>query len=316
MHNSLKKRVHDILENESGDFLGWTVTIFLILLIVLNVLIVVFETVEGVKAQYGELFWRFELFSLAVFTVEYGVRLWACNAEERFAQPLKGRLLYIITPLALVDLVAILPTWITLMLPIGLVDFLALRVLRLVRVFRVFKLGHYNHSLTKVKRVISAQKRELFVVAFVAFVVLIVASCLMYYVENPAQPDSFPNIPAAMWWGVETLTTIGYGDVVPITPLGKLTGSLIALMGVALFAIPAGILSFGFYEEFHKHQEKDKPASQSRFQCTGIADEIKKAAELRDSDILTQLEFEDYKKQLLRSANVESCGNLDNDRNN
>jgi voltage-gated potassium channel len=164
--------------------------------------------------------------------------------------------------------------------------------------------------------VISAQKRELFVVAFVAFVVLIVASSLMYYMENPAQPDSFPNIPAAMWWGVETLTTIGYGDVVPITPIGKLTGSLIALMGVALFAIPAGILSFGFYEEFHKHQEKDEPASQSRFQCTSIADEIKKAAELRDSDILTQLEFEDYKKQLLRSANVEYCGNLDNDRNN
>jgi voltage-gated potassium channel len=128
-----------------------------------------------------------------------------------------------------------------LFLPIG-VDFLFLRALRLFRVFRVFKLGHYSDSLATIKRVVAAKSGKLFIVAFTAVIVLIVASSAMYYVEFASQSSTFASIPEAMWWGVETLTTVGYGDIVPVTPFGKSMGTVIAVMGIALFALPAEYL--------------------------------------------------------------------------
>ena len=313
---SKKARIHATLDNQSHNTVGWVIEVFFIVLIVANVLIVILETVQGINLQFSKLFWTIEIVSLGVFTVEYCLRLWCCTAEDRYSAPIKGRILYIITPLALIDLAAILPTYLSLLfLPIG-VDFLFLRALRLFRVLRVFKLGHYSDSLATIKRVVAVKSGELFIVAFTAVIVLIVASSAMYYVEFASHSSTFTSIPDAMWWGVETLTTVGYGDMVPVTPVGKAMGAVIAVMGIALFALPAGILGSGFYEEFQKRREKDAPASQSQFLCTSIADEIKKAAELRDSGIITLLEFEDYKKQLLRSVEATQYGNLESDRSN
>jgi voltage-gated potassium channel len=206
---SKKAKIHATLDNESHNTLGWVIEVFFIVLIVANVLIVILETVQGIDLQYDELFKTIEYVSLGVFTFEYSLRLWCCTAEDRYSAPIKGRLLYIITPLALIDLAAILPTYLTLvLLPIG-VDFLFLRALRLFRVFRVLKLGHYSDSLTMIKRVVAAKSGELFVVAFTAVIVLIVPSSAMYYVEFASRSPTFTSIPAAMWWGVETLTTVG-----------------------------------------------------------------------------------------------------------
>jgi len=305
---SKKAKIHATLDNQSHNVVGWVIEVFFIVLIVANVLIVILETVQGINLQFSKLFQTIEIVSLGVFTVEYSLRLWCCTAEDQYSAPIKGRFLYIITPLALIDLAAILPTYLSLvLLPIG-VDFLFLRALRLFRVFRVFKLGHYSDSLATIKRVVAAKSGELFIVAFTAVIVLIVASSAMYYVDVTAQGHTFTSIPEAMWWGVETLTTVGYGDIVPGTAAGKALGAVIAVMGVALFALPAGILGAGFLEEFNKRREKDQPVSQSLFKCTSITDEIKKAAELRDNGIITELEFEDYKKQLLRSVDATQYG--------
>jgi voltage-gated potassium channel len=156
------------------------------------------ETVQAINVRFSSLFWTVEIVSLGVFTVEYGLRLWSCTAEDRFSAPIKGRMLYIITPLAIIDLIAILPTYLSFLLaPIAGVDFLFLRALRLFRVFRVFKLGHYSDSLATIKRVVAAKSGELFIVAFTAGIALIVAASAMYYVESPSH--TFTSIPQAMW---------------------------------------------------------------------------------------------------------------------
>jgi len=124
--------------------------------------------------------------------------------------------------------------------------------LRLFRLFRLFKLGRYSKSLRTIGNVVYARRGELLVTGFLIFVLLIISSSLLYYAERDAQPDKFSSIPASLWWSVVTLTTVGYGDVFPITPLGKIFGSVISFLGIGLFALPAGILGGGFLEEVKK----------------------------------------------------------------
>jgi voltage-gated potassium channel len=151
--------------------------------------------------------------------------------------------------MALVDLFAILPFYLPFIIPF---DLCALRALRLVRLFRLFKMSRYVEALTTLDDVIKAKKEELAVTLAMILILLILASSAMYIAETDAQPDKFPNIPATLWWGVVTLTTIGYGDIYPVTPLGKVIGGLIAFLGIGLFALPAGILAAGFAEEVQK----------------------------------------------------------------
>ena len=134
-------------------------------------------------------------------------------------------------------------------------DLRFLRAIRLIRVFRLFKLGRYNESAKQFSRVLKAKKAELLTTVFIIFILLIVASSLLYYIEHQAQPEKFANIPEAMWWGVVTLTTVGYGDIYPITTLGKFLGAIISLLGIGLFALPTGLISAGFIEEIAKKQK-------------------------------------------------------------
>jgi voltage-gated potassium channel len=159
------------------------------------------------------------------------------------------------TPLALIDLLAILPFY----LPIFVhLDLRIIRILRLFRIFRVFKLARYSESVKILSSVIKRKKEELLIVFFVLFILLIVASSLMYFVENDAQPNVFSSIPMAMWWCIVTLTTVGYGDIYPITVLGRILGGIIALLGIGMFALPTGILASAFAEELQKKHERPK----------------------------------------------------------
>jgi voltage-gated potassium channel len=214
-------------------------------LILLSVMSVILETEEDLYIQFQALFTGFEIFTVCVFTLEYVLRLWVCTLDPRYSAPIRGRIRYALTPLALIDLFSILPFY----LPVSGFDFRFIRAVRLTRLFRILKLGHYSQSLRMLGRVLKSKKEELLVTVFAGAILLIIASSLMYYVERDAQPEAFRSIPSAMWWGVATLTTIGYGDVYPITGLGKLLGSLIAVTGIGLFALPAGILASGFAEE-------------------------------------------------------------------
>ena len=254
MYSKIKRRTFKILELPTGDDLASRLFVVSVMtLIVFNVFAVMLETVDEIGKPLGRLFTVLEIFSVAVFTVEYVLRLWSCTADPRYAGAFKGRLRYALSPMAVIDLLAIMPFYLE-FLPF---DLRFIRSLRLFRLLRVFKLARYSASLRTLDDVLRSKKEELLVTVFVVVIMLIFASSAMYYAENEAQPDKFSSIPASMWWGVATLTTVGYGDVFPITPLGKLLGALIAILGVGLFALPTGILASGFTEEIRKNRQRE-----------------------------------------------------------
>ncbi len=256
----IKKKVYALVEVVSHKDLITrkfdVFDIFIIVLIVLNILAVILETVKGIYNSIPQLFRYFEIFSIIAFTIEYTLRVWTCTVNEKYRNPITGRIRFVLSPLALVDLFAFLPFYIPMIIPF---DLRFLRAFRLLRLIRVLKIGRYSEAVKLFGRVLNAKRAELFTAIFVIFVLLIISSSLLYYIEHEAQPDKFSSIPEAMWWGVVTLTTVGYGDIYPITPFGKFIASVISLLGIGLFAMPAGILSAGFVEEIKtKKTARDK----------------------------------------------------------
>ncbi len=224
-------------------------------LITLNVIAVMLETVPFIASAYGFYLHIFDVFSVGIFTVEYGMRLWTANLHERYQRPILGRIRYSLTPLALVDLFAILPFYIPFLIPL---DLRFMRILRLLRIGRVLKMGRYSESIQTFERVFNRKKEELAMSLFIILILLVVSSSIMYLAESGVQPDKFGSIPEAMWWGIITLATVGYGDVYPITFWGKVMGGIVALLGVAVYALPTGILAAGFAEElYHKKGPKE-----------------------------------------------------------
>jgi voltage-gated potassium channel len=254
MNKKYKTRVFEILEaSKAANLPSKVFDIFIIILISLNVLAVVLETVKSLKPNWGRFFEIFELISIIIFTVEYLLRLWSCNSDKQYSGRILGRMKFTFTPLAIIDLVAILPFYLPML--IG-VDLRFVRALRLFRIFRVFKFGRYSQSLRSIANMLRAKKEELVITGFTIFIMLIVVSSVIYYFEHEAQPEAFSSIPAAMWWGVASLTTVGYGDIYPVTAVGKFLAGVIAVLGIGLFALPAGIIASGFIEEFQKKKGK------------------------------------------------------------
>ena len=252
MYERIKRRVYEIVEcppkTDGGRSAFDYFDFFIVALIVVNVIAVMMETVSWIAKPYARLFNAFEAFSVAVFTAEYVLRLWACTIDPKYAGAVRGRLRFALTPMALIDLLAILPFY----LEFSALDLRFIRSLRLFRLFRVFKLARYSASMQTLVNVLRAKKEELLVTLFVVVVMLVFSSSAMFYVENEAQPEHFSSIPASLWWGVATLTTVGYGDIYPVTTLGKVLSAVIAVLGVGLFALPTGILASGFSEELQK----------------------------------------------------------------
>lgn len=254
VYERAKRRTWELLESNVGATpLDRVIDRFIMALIVLNVGAVLVETVEEMSAPYAHYFRAFEIFSVAVFTAEYGLRLWSCTADPRYAEPVRGRARYAASPMALIDLLAIMPFF----LEFFAVDLRFVRSLRLFRLFRAFKLARYSASMRTLGNVLRGKREELLVTLFVVMIMLVFASSAMYYAEHDAQPDKFSSIPASMWWGAATLTTVGYGDVFPVTPAGKVLGAMIAVLGVGLFALPTGILASGFAEEIQRTKKKE-----------------------------------------------------------
>jgi len=241
----LRRYVYKLLEPEPDDRgVEKVVNVALSTLIALNVAAVIAETVPEVRAEYAGQFLAFERFSVAVFTLEVLGRLWSCTAVPRYAG-IGGRLRFLGAPLTVVDVLAILPFYLPWLLPM---DTRALRALRLVRLLRILKLARHMEALRELGQLFRAKREELTITAILGFILLLSASSTMYFIEHDAQPEQFSSIPASMWWGVVTLTTVGYGDVYPITPLGRVAGAFVQVIGVGLFALPAGILAGGFSE--------------------------------------------------------------------
>ena len=252
---SVRRRVFEILEaSDEDDKFSRVVDLFILILIGLNVIAVLLETVKSVYIIWGLYFRAFEVFSIVVFSIEYVLRLWSCTENPRYSRPLLGRMRFVVSLMGLVDFLAIAPFFIA-----PYVDLRFLRILRMFRLFRLAKVARYSSVLNTFGRVLAAKKEELVTMLSFILVLLLLSSAAMYFIENPAQPEKFSSIPAAMWWGVSTLTTVGYGDAYPVTPAGKILGSVIAIMGIGLFALPAGILGSAFVEDLQKRKKHIGP---------------------------------------------------------
>jgi voltage-gated potassium channel len=258
MYRYLKRRVYEVVERTETDSFGSRAFDNIIMsLILLNILALILETVDEITTQFPELFVWFEGISLTVFTIEYLLRLWCCTVSPQYRHPLWGRLRWMVTPLAMIDLIAVLPFYLAIVL--GLRP-RALITLRAFRFFRVFKAGRYFESLRSIVRVFYKKREALYISLLTVLILLLISSSLMYLIEHEAQPEVFGSIPETMWWGVATLTTVGYGDAYPITPLGRFLGGIISILGIGLFALPTSILTSGFTEEFElerqSHEDK------------------------------------------------------------
>lgn len=242
-----RKRIFEIMDyGDRKDTVSKVFNVLIIALIFANVTAVAMETVESFAAQFSaELYW-FEVFSVAVFSVEYVLRIWTCvesKEDSRFTPPVSGRLRYALTPMAIIDLLAVLPFFLSMFLAIDL------RFLRVFRLLRVLKLTRYSGAMDTLMKVFKNERKQLFAAISIMVTLLVFLSGIVYFIEKDAQPEAFASIFHAMWWGMATLTTVGYGDVVPHTPLGKIIGSVVTVAGLGMFALPAAILASGFTRE-------------------------------------------------------------------
>ena len=251
----MKERVHDILQAASPeDWVSRGTDIFLIGLISINAVALILGTVEQIHDTAPLAFRVFEIFSVGVFTVEYLLRVWCCTLDQRYSSPVWGRLRYASSPLALIDLLAIVPFYMALFGVFSALDLRLLRTLRLLA--QVARLSRYSSGIRTLARVLHDKGSQLLTVIMVLAVLLLIAASLMFFAEHRAQPEKFASIPQAMWWSVITLTTVGYGDAVPVTAWGRILAGLMAVMGIGLFALPAGILGSGFVQELRRNNNQ------------------------------------------------------------
>ena len=221
---------------------------FMVVLILSNVAAIILETVDVISEAAGSFFYLFELFSVIIFTTEYILRVWSSveDPSGRFSSPFLGRLRYILSPMAIIDLIAFLPFYLSTFFGVDL------RILRLFRLLRLVKLTRYSPALNAVGATMVSQHRALTAAFLVMIMALLFSSSIMFVFENEVQPEKFSSIPTAMWWGMATLTTVGYGDVAPITPMGQLFGIITMIIGIGMFALPTGIIATGFANEMEK----------------------------------------------------------------
>jgi voltage-gated potassium channel len=241
-------------------------------LIGINVAAVVLESVESVRAQHDALFWWIEQLATAVFAVEYVARVWV-STEVSGAQnhhPLWGRLHYMRSFFALVDLVAVLPAI------LGLLGASDIRVLRLIRLLRMLKLTRHSTVFGLLWDVVREEARSIVAVLFIVVLTLTMSASLMYMVEGEAQPKAFSSIPEAMWWSVETLTTVGYGDIVPVTPIGKLLGGIVSVVGIGTLALFSGLITVSFMDQLRMRRRQYRRMLLAR-QARGILTPAEKA---------------------------------------
>ena len=249
MKPKARRKLYHILEDaDYGHWIGKLDRVLLSVLIVLDISAFILETSAPLNRDYYWLFRNIGIFSTIVFTVEYGLRIWLCTVEHRFRHPLWGRLRYSLTPMAIVDFISTFPFYLLLVFH----NLAFLKTLRLLRLARILKIGRHSKSVRSLAKVIISKQEELFVTLSIISFLLIIASSLMFFAEHDAQPEAFSSIPAAMWWGVITLTTVGYGDIYPITLTGKLLGASLACFGIGVFVLPAGIVASSFAAEVSK----------------------------------------------------------------
>lgn len=254
MYSRIKKRCFEIVEVAAdGDLISKIFDILIIVLISMNVVIVIADTFEVPQALRDTMN-VVETVSVIIFSAEYLARVWTADLAFPDRSPLRARIKYISSFAAIIDLVALLPFYLPFLFPVNLV---VLRVFRVFRLMRIFKVNRYTHALATIGEVFKRKASQLISSMLVVSLLMVIASVLMYNVEHDVQPEVFENALSGLWWAVATLTTVGYGDIYPVTALGKILSALIAFLGIGMVAVPTGIISAGFAEQIEQPSESD-----------------------------------------------------------
>lgn len=246
---NLRRRVYQVLEQGPvGDRLSTAADRFLVALIVVNLIAVALESMPHYQVRYASLFALTEYVSLLVFTVEYGLRLWCAveHGPHRHLRHSRARMKYALSTAGIIDLIAVLPFWFAMVLPGDL------RFVLVFRMVRFFKIARYSPAMRSLLDVLYSERRALFGCLVIAIGSSVVAASLMHLAEGKVQPDKLGTIPDALWWAIVTIGTIGYGDVVPVTALGKLIATGTIFAGLVMMALPVGIIATAFAEQVHR----------------------------------------------------------------
>lgn len=254
MYKKIKLRTYEILEvARPNDVASRVVDIALMTLILINVSLIIADTFELPLAAI-KIANTIEIVSVVIFSVEYLLRIWSADLKYPNLPPVLARLRFMVTFTAIVDLVSLLPSYISVISA----NFMVLRMLRVLRLLRAFKLNRYTHALRDIADVFKKKASQLISSMLVVAFLMLISAVLMYDAEHEAQPEVFENAFSGLWWAIVTVTTVGYGDVHPITVIGRVMGSIIAILGIALIAVPTGIITAGFSEQItHKNAEKE-----------------------------------------------------------
>jgi len=281
----LRKCIFEIIQPDDGTSTLSRVFDRLITALILASVVIVFAGTFDLQPNTRRVLFAFESIASIVFTIEYLLRIVTADFLYPRSGALASRVKYITSPMAIVDLVAILPFWLPMLLPGTM---LGIRALRLVRLLRIFKLNRYFDAMKAIGDVIVAKKRELLGSLFFVAILMLISSLLMYSAEHDAQPEVFRNAFSGLWWAVATLTTVGYGDIYPVTGLGRLVGAFIAFSGLAAVAIPTGIITSGLSERISKKTAPDDAAKRQHDESAELLCRINKQSE-KIEEIVTAL---------------------------
>jgi voltage-gated potassium channel len=251
---SVQKRLHQILERaDFGDKVSRRTDIFLTTLVLVNVISVTLESVPQIYDDHKLFFFNLEVFSVAIFTLEYLGRVWTApikgHGDVNFALSCKYRLKYIFSFGGIIDLLSILPFYLRSFFP-----YLDLRILRTLRLLRILKLSNYNSAMEDLFEAIFEERKSFYAATYLFVIVFIVSSSLMYFAENRTHPTGFQSIPDSMYWALITLTTVGYGDITPITVAGKFIAVSSAVLGVVVVALITGIIASSFNAQMERRK--------------------------------------------------------------
>lgn len=249
---AMKQTIFEIIEPDRKNFLPSRIFDCAISTLIVLSVSVVFATTFELPPAVLDVFTWIERIASVVFTIEYALRIWTADLKYSDVSPVRARLFYVVSGMAIIDLLAILPFWLPMFLPGSL---LGVRAIRLVRLLRILKMHRYSEAMASIGDVISEKRREILGSFFFVGLLMLVSSLVIYAAEHDAQPDAFKNAFSGLWWAVATLSTVGYGDIYPVTVIGRIFGAVLALLGVAAVAVPTSIISSGLIERVTKKDD-------------------------------------------------------------
>lgn len=259
LYKSFKRKVYETIQPDASDsWLTYAFDVFVMVLIIASV-VIVFAVTFDLPQSTMDAFKKIEAGIVVVFSVEYLLRIWTANLRYKDSGWLGSRFRYIFSPMAIVDILAIIPFYLPLVLPEGM---LGIRALRLIRLLRIFKLNRHFDALSAIGGVIKDKAKDLLAVLFFMALMLLFLSLLMYAAEHDAQPDKFENAVSALWWAVETFTKSGARGFQPVTTLGRIIGAVVSVLGICLIAIPTGIISSGLIEHLNRRKADTEKGTQ------------------------------------------------------